>query len=850
MENVVVHIISHSHWDREWYLPFESHRMQLVELFDNLFDLFENDPEFKSFHLDGQTIVLDDYLEIRPEANVRNTLIGQAECAKWGKSTQIGYFPDTFGNMGQAPQILQKSGIHVAAFGRGVKPIGFDNQVLEDEQFTSQFSEMYWQGADGSRVLGILFANWYSNGNEIPVDKDEALTFWKQKLADVRDYASTNQWLMMNGCDHQPVQRNLSEAIRVANELFPDVTFIHSSFDDYVQAVESALPEQLSTVTGELTSQETDGWYTLANTSSSRVYLKQAFQENSNLLEQVVEPLTIITGGHHHKDQLTYAWKTLLQNAPHDSICGCSIDEVHREMEVRFAKVNQVGNFVKTNLLNEWKEKLATQKSQSEHLFTVMNTGLHGKVDTVSTIVDVAVCPFKELHPTEGFKKMAALTLPDYHVEDLDGHLVEAEIEDLGASFGYTLPKDKFRQPYIARQVRVTVPVHLSPLSWTTFQLLEGKASHHDGIYQNGVIDTPFLTLSIDDGLTLYDKTTNEAYEDFIQFEDRGDIGNEYIYFQPKGTEPIYAELKSHEILENNARYAKILLKHDLTIPVSADEKLDAEQRGIIEFMNRDAGRSEEVTTIPLETVMTVFVDDPQIRFKTSFTNTAKDHRIRLLVKTHNTRPSNDSESIYEVVTRPNKPAASWENPENPQHQQAFVSLYDDVKGVTVANKGLHEYEILGDDTIAVTLLRASGELGDWGYFPTPEAQCLRAIEVEFAVECHQAQDRFSAFRRAKAFQVPFTALQVAKQEGSVAATGSLFNHPALNLPQVCPTAFKVAENEEGYVLRYYNMSQENVRVSEKQQTILDLLERPYPVHSGLLAPQEIRTELIKKEEI
>ena len=67
MENVVVHIISHSHWDREWYLPFESHRMQLVELFDNLFDLFENDPEFKSFHLDGQTIVLDDYLDIRPE---------------------------------------------------------------------------------------------------------------------------------------------------------------------------------------------------------------------------------------------------------------------------------------------------------------------------------------------------------------------------------------------------------------------------------------------------------------------------------------------------------------------------------------------------------------------------------------------------------------------------------------------------------------------------------------------------------------------------------------------------------------------------------------------------------------
>ncbi|HEW4533305.1 TPA: alpha-mannosidase, partial [Streptococcus pneumoniae] len=95
-----------------------------------------------------------------------------------------------------------------------------------------------------------------------------------------------------------------------------------------------------------------------------------------------------------------------------------------------------------------------------------------------------------------------------------------------------------------------------------------------------------------------------------------------------------------------------------------------------------------------------------------------------------------------------------------------------------------------------------------------------------------------------------FTSLQLARQEGSVVAIGSLLSHSVLSIPQVCPTAFKVAENEEGYVLRYYNMSQENVRISEHQQTILDLLERPYPVHSGLLAPQEIRTEFIKKEEI
>lgn len=878
MENITVHIISHSHWDREWYLPFESHRMQLVELFDNLFDLFENDPDFKSFHLDGQTIVLDDYLEIRPEnrdklqryidegklkigpfyilqddylisseANVRNTLIGQQECKKWGKSTQIGYFPDTFGNMGQAPQMLQQSGIHVAAFGRGVKPIGFDNQVLEDEQFTSQYSEMYWQGADGSKVLGILFANWYSNGNEIPVDPEEAKIFWEQKLADVKSYASTNQWLMMNGCDHQPVQRNLSQAIRVANELYSDINFVHSSFDDYVQAVEAALPEELSTVQGELTSQETDGWYTLANTSSARIYLKQAFQENSNLLEQVVEPLTVITGGHNHKDQLTYAWKTLLQNAPHDSICGCSVDEVHREMETRFAKVNQVGEFVKGNLLEVWKQKLDSRQAESDLLFTVVNTGLHDKVDTVSVDVTFATCDFKEAHPTEAYRRMAELTIPGLIVKDLDGRPVEAKIEDLGANFQYDLPKDRFRQAYIARQLRVTLPVHLAALSWKTFQLLPGAKEEHEGLYRNGVIDTPFVTVSFDEDLTVYDKSTHEAYEDFLRFEDRGDIGNEYIYFQPKNTEPIYAKLAGVKVLENNARYTKVELSHELTLPVSADDVLEQEQKGIVEFMTRSAGRSSEVTTMILTTELTVFVDSPQLRFKTRFSNTAKDHRIRVLFRTHNSSKTNDSDSIYEVVRRNNQPAASWENPENPQHQQAFVSLYDDQKAVTVANKGLNEYEILGDDTIAVTILRATGELGDWGYFPTPEAQCLRDFQVEYTVECHQPQERFSAYRRAKAFQTPFTALQISKQEGSVVATGQALDHPALSLPEICPTALKVAENESGIILRYYNMTQEEQEVTTSSQTLVNLLEEVVPEKSGVLGPQEIRTELLKR---
>ena len=110
-------------------------------------------------------------------------------------------------------------------------------------------------------------------------------------MADVERYASTNHLLMMNGVDHQPVQRDITKAIALANELFPEYEFIHSNFDDYLKAVQEELPEDLGTVTGELTSQETDGWYTLANTSSARVYLKQWNTKVQRQLENIAEPL-------------------------------------------------------------------------------------------------------------------------------------------------------------------------------------------------------------------------------------------------------------------------------------------------------------------------------------------------------------------------------------------------------------------------------------------------------------------------------------------------------------------------------------------------------------------------------
>lgn len=183
MKKKKVYIISHSHWDREWYMSFEEHHMRLVKLIDDLLYLFEHDPKFDSFHLDGQDIILDDYLAVRPEkrdevrhwvevgklrvgpfyilqddflispeSNIRNTQYGMKKARAYGHApVPVGYFPDTFGNMGQASQIMRLAGLDTVAFGRGVTPTGLNNKVGFGK-FDSTYSEMWWQGANKDKV--------------------------------------------------------------------------------------------------------------------------------------------------------------------------------------------------------------------------------------------------------------------------------------------------------------------------------------------------------------------------------------------------------------------------------------------------------------------------------------------------------------------------------------------------------------------------------------------------------------------------------------------------------------------------------------------------------------------------
>ncbi|MDU0331089.1 alpha-mannosidase [Paenibacillus sp. 3LSP] len=853
------HIVSHTHWDREWYLPYEKHHVRLVELVDALLDKLDGDSAFRSFYLDGQTIIIEDYLQVRPEnkerlekyiregriligpwyilqdafltsgeANIRNMQIGHQDALKYGVPAKIGYFPDTFGLVGQIPQLMLQSGIRNAFFGRGVKPTGFNNTV-SDGGYESSFSELIWEGPDGSKVLGILFANWYSNGNEVPVDEAEAKAFWDRKLADAEKYAATSELLFMNGCDHQPLQLDLPEAIRTAEKLYPDTKFVHSNFPDYLRELEAALEgRELSTVKGELRSQRTDGWGTLVNTASSRVYLKQMNQVGQALLEKVAEPLASMAnllGKDYPHHLFTYAWKTLMQNHPHDSICGCSVDEVHREMVTRFAKSRHVAEALiddsKRVIADAVNTSVFAQYGEDPLPLVVFNTTGWSRTGTVSIELDAARLYLREgLGLEETGRRMKAVDLSGRELVDEQGNTVPCTVEDLGLLFGYDLPDDKFRQPYMCRRVKLTFQAaDVAALGLRTYAWVRRKsaaaASKPASLFTgNRVMENEKLKVEIaeDGSFTLTDKSTGQVYRDLGIYEDTGDIGNEYMYKQPEGEKPLTTKGLAAQIrvIENEPYRASVEICHDWEIPASADEKLDEEMRELVYYPYRKAQRSSKLTTLKLRTVISLEVAGKGVHIETTIDNTAKDHRVRALFPTDLNATVHQVDSMFEIAERSIEPAPEWENPSNTQHQQAFVDVSGEGAGLTVANLGLNEYEVLRDgrNTIAVTLLRSVGELGDWGLFPTPEAQCLGVHTARMELIPHNGDGMTSgAFTEAYQFQIPWTLSQTEMHEGNLPPSYTPFQWEGQELAF---SSLKMNEKTGDLLLRWYNMSKQS----------------------------------------
>jgi alpha-mannosidase/membrane-associated phospholipid phosphatase len=365
-------VVPHTHWDREWYERFEGYRARLVPMVSKLLDLLERDSEFRSFTFDGHTIWAEDYLEKRPgdrsriealvraerlfigpwyvladnllvsgESLVRNFQEGLRVSASFGRAMRVGYVADPFGHPAQTPQLLRGFGYSSYVFSRGVGD--------EGERVGAEFR---WQGPSGDSVLATHLVDHYSGGLQLVGDAAETPQALRARvrsrlgrMLDVTTaYANGTSLLFMVGDDHVDAYARLPEAVAAWDELLPNVKARITSLEEY----EANMTQPRGLVVGEMVR----GRYRpiLRGVNSARVWIKQENAACERLLLERCEPLDALAGGK-ARDEVLSLWRTLLQNHPHDSICGCSIDDVHDvDMAPRFARVRSDGETLAARL--------------------------------------------------------------------------------------------------------------------------------------------------------------------------------------------------------------------------------------------------------------------------------------------------------------------------------------------------------------------------------------------------------------------------------------------------------------------------------------------------------------------
>ncbi len=386
------HIISHSHWDREWYRSFEYFRAMLVHMVDDLLDLLDRDPDYRCFTLDGQTSTVEDYLDVRPEreeelrryvkqgrlfigpwyvlpdeflvsgeSTVRNLMMGRRIAHRFGTEMKVGYIPDSFGHIASMPTILKGFDIDNVLLYRG-----FGGEPGQET------SEYWWHAPDGTQALLIhLYKDGYSGGYFHHSTAEEMLHRFAVVKKELDARATTSHRLLMNGGDHHWPDEKLPHQIALLAKQF-EGNFVHSNLPAYVAAVKAEVSGKAPDITGELRFGYHYAFVVIGGVYSSRMYLKQENWKCETLLERYVEPLNAIAvsgGGRSSLPLIRQAWKTLMQNHPHDSICGCSIDIVHREMMTRFAAVGEIGRAVLDECFNRLLPADDHDSHDDTHLF-------------------------------------------------------------------------------------------------------------------------------------------------------------------------------------------------------------------------------------------------------------------------------------------------------------------------------------------------------------------------------------------------------------------------------------------------------------------------------------------------
>ncbi len=776
-----VAIVPHTHWDREWYDPFQTFRMKLVDTLDGLLDLMESDPSYARFLVDGQMAAIDDYLEMRPEAEervralaasgrltmgpwyilmdeflvsgetiVRDLQMGLRRATAFGGAMEVGYLPDMFGHIAQMPQILKLAGFEHAVVWRGVPS-------------TITKTGFWWEAPDGSTVRAEYLPLGYGNGTGLPNEGKELVRRTEDHEKEVRSFL-IDDLLLMNGSDHVAPQPALGRVVAEANSLQDDYVFEITSIPEYLA---TAPTEGLERWKGELRSGARANL--LMGVTSNRVDVKHAAAVTERQLERRAEPYAalFLPAREWPVRLLDLAWLGVVHDAAHDSICACSVDEVVDSVLHRFAESRQIAEGVASRAL------AALSRSMTDPGQVVVNPSARARSGVVELVVSAEEPPGPDVQVVSSghLGLPGSMTLDAATTQTVLGMLQGPKIDndtwvqdvrieedetgiDLTVAVGPDerpgIPVAEVKQDLytrLAARPDVTVRIRLDQppirriaarvadipgFGWRTFapapllhpatvEQREAEAGHTDLPAGAVVLSNGLVTVAVDpvDGTFAVDGLAG-----FGKLVDGGDLGDSYNYSPPR-TDSLVSEPDSVTVAAGER--GPVRASAVITAAYRWPDHVDGGSQ------TRAGGRAVEIVT-----TVEVRADERPVRVTTTFVNPARDHRLRVHFPLPRPAETSEAGCAFTTVTR----GLTAEGRPDELGLPTFPSRrFVSAGGLTVVHDGVAEYELIdterrpgpdGPDsggegkgvarTLAMTLLRSTGMLSRLGmaYRPFP----------------------------------------------------------------------------------------------------------------------------------
>jgi alpha-mannosidase len=685
-----VHIVNHTHWDREWYFTSMDALVLSDQLFSDAIEELKQHPE-ASFVLDGQLSILDDYLQLYPEkltdikkliadkqlfigpwytqsdaffasgeSILRNAMIGIFESKKYGDYLPIGYLPDTFGFNAQIPVILKEVGLDSVIMWRGLHL----NKHVKSPYFK-------WASLNGKAVVTALnLPQGYGTGMLLEptteyVDGrlDPAVDFIKQYTA--------GEVLIPSGNDQLAIIHDFSKKVDAINEL-GKYEYQVSTYQDFLNYVKE---QPLEVYQGEF--REPVLARVHKTIGSVRMDLKKAIFHLEDQLVQRIEPLMVIAeqiGIKLSNRLLMQAWKKLLESQAHDSLAGCVSDSVAEDIKHRLKEAQEICDSIENTIMKQLTDYLELEP----HEVLVVNPSPK---------------------PFDGIKKVTILSSTNkICFTGADSVVVKQKYVDSRENILEETPAGNrfITEPgYYILTVELTC--ELPGLGYKVFSFEECLESTERINLTDQQIKGTQVALTFTDGKVDLNYR-GRIFSDFLSLTDEANAGDTYD-FSPLAEVQMESLIFDHCECWKEPQQEKMILNGRVKLPRS--------------LTDRKAKRYNQEFAYQVQ--LTITIDD-EIRGKISFKNSLLNHRIRLQINNNQAFTHALAGMPFGFLTRENETLENWEEsyiemPVNVNPFEKIISCASTNQRLSLFTQDSKEYEYQ-DDKLWITILATTDSLG------------------------------------------------------------------------------------------------------------------------------------------